>query len=208
MRKKSNFLLGKKTQILVCWQILHVRHSLMNHDLPQLACHLTWRVHCDTILYPSPVRICWVFTAEKFHFIKKFYQNKESTKERSWGNNYYPWNEVKNSGIRVDLLDPYFRAQLQREPGQRMVLLSVPGYASKSAHSDVIRWLIDWLGTRICLKVWALPCYPMVDWLIGYEDMPQSLGTPFLLQSLCTLKIDTFRKQTDQTRPTPAYLWA
>ena len=73
----------------------------------------------------------------------------------------------------------------------------VQGNASKSAHSHVIRWLIDWLSTRICLKVWAprfcfkvcaLPCYSMVDWLIEYEDMPQSLGIPFLLQSLRTLK--------------------
>ena len=70
-----------------------------------------------------------------------------------------------------------------------------PVFASKSAHSHVIRWLIDWLSTRICLKVCAprfcfkvcaLPCYPMVDWLIEYEDMPQSLRTPFLLQSLRT----------------------
>ena len=62
-------------------------------------------------------------------------------------------------------------------------------------HSPVIRWLIDWLSTRtclkvcaprFCLKVCALPCYAMVDWLIEYEDMPQSLRTPFLPQSLCT----------------------
>ena len=30
-----------------------------------------------------------------------------------------------------------------------------PVFASKSAHSHVIRWLIDWLSTRICLKVCA-----------------------------------------------------
>ena len=36
--------------------------------------------------------------------------------------------------------------------------------------------------------------------------MPQSLRTPFLLQRLRTVKIDTSRKQTDQTRPTsPIY---
>ena len=45
----------------------------------------------------------------------------------------------------------------------------VRGYASKSAHSRVIRWLIDWLSTRICLKVCALPCYSMVDWLIDWD---------------------------------------
>ena len=31
-----------------------------------------------------------------------------------------------------------------------------PVFASKSAHSHVIRWLIDWLSTRICFKVCAL----------------------------------------------------
>ena len=41
-----------------------------------------------------------------------------------------------------------------------------------------------------------------------YEDVPQSLRTPFLPQSLRTLNIDTSRKQTDQTRPTPTHLWA
>ena len=40
---------------------------------------------------------------------------------------------------------------------------------------------------------------------VQYEDMPQSLRTPFVPQSLYTLKIDTSRKQTDQTRLTPAY---
>ena len=55
-------------------------------------------------------------------------------------------------------------------------------------------WLIDWVRgyasksaqPRFCFKVCALPCYSMVDWLIEYEEMPQSLGTPFLLQSLRT----------------------
>ena len=56
----------------------------------------------------------------------------------------------------------------------------VRGYASKTEHSHVIRWLIDWLSTRMCLKVCALPCYSMVDWLIEYEDMPQRLSTPML----------------------------
>ena len=64
-----------------------------------------------------------------------------------------------------------------------------PVSASKSAHSHAIQWLIDWLSTRICLKVCAprfcfqvcaLPCYSMIDWLIEYEDMSQSLRTPML----------------------------
>ena len=44
--------------------------------------------------------------------------------------------------------------------------------------------------------------------LYVYEDMLQSLRTLFLLQNLRTLKIDTSRRQTDQTRSNPAYLWA
>ena len=68
----------------------------------------------------------------------------------------------------------------------------VRGCVSKSAHSHVIRWLIDWLieyedvsqslrtpmlfdgwlidwlSTKMCLKVCALPCYSMVDWLIDW----------------------------------------
>ena len=92
-------------------------------------------------------------------------------------------------------------------PGDK-VHITVRGYISKSAHSDVIQWLIDRLTTRICLKVCALWRYSMVDWSIDYEDMPQSLRTPFLLQSLRTLKIDSPRKQAEQTRSTSAYLWA
>ena len=33
---------------------------------------------------------------------------------------------------------------------------------------------------RFCFKVCAVPCYSMVDWLIEYKDMPQSLRTPML----------------------------
>ena len=47
-------------------------------------------------------------------------------------------------------------------------------------------------GTRICLKVCAprgcyevcaLSCYSTLDWLIEYEDMPQSLCTPMLFNA-------------------------
>ena len=77
----------------------------------------------------------------------------------------------------------------------------VRGHASKSAHSHVIQWLIDRLSTRTCLKVCALPCYSMVDWSIEYEYTFRNLRTPFLSQSLRTLKIDTSGKETDQIRP-------
>ena len=33
---------------------------------------------------------------------------------------------------------------------------------------------------KICFKVCAFPCYSMVDWLIEYEGMPQSLYIPML----------------------------
>ena len=37
-----------------------------------------------------------------------------------------------------------------------VIIRNVRGCASKSAHSPVIRCLIDWLSTRVCLKVCAL----------------------------------------------------
>ena len=68
----------------------------------------------------------------------------------------------------------------QKKVRNRQLMVLTYEDISKSAHSHVIRWLIDWLSTRICLKVCALPCYSMVDWLIEYEDMSQSLRTPML----------------------------
>ena len=53
--------------------------------------------------------------------------------------------------ILIDLIVNFFEKGRKNSHKQD----DIRGYASKSAHSHVIRWLIDRLSTRICFKVCA-----------------------------------------------------